>query len=76
MRQPSNGVKTDADTDTPTARTSITAAQGAAATSGNLSIAHYKARFEIAEQEAAASKVLIHTLQRELAHFLRKYSLQ
>ena len=76
VRQPSKGVKTDTDTDTPTARASITAAQGAAATSGNPSFAHYKARVEIAEQEAAASKVLIHTLQRELAHFLRKYSLQ
>jgi hypothetical protein len=73
VRQPSKGVKTD--TDTPTARASVTAAQGTAATSGNLSIADYKARAEIAEQEAAASKVVIHTLQRELAHFLRKYSL-
>jgi fructose/tagatose bisphosphate aldolase len=70
VRQPSKGVKTDTDTDAPTARASITAAQGAAATSGNLSIADYKSRAEIAEQEAAASKVVIHTLQRELAHFL------
>ena len=68
VRQPSKGVKADTDA-------SITAVQGAAATSGNLSIAHYKARAEIAEQEAVASKVVINTLQRELAHFLRKYSL-
>lgn len=75
VRHSSKSVKADTDTDTPTARAGITAAQGAAATSGSLPIAHYKVRAEIAEQEAAASKLVIRTLDRELAHFFRQYSL-